>query len=111
MNTSASPRICPPDNWTKGSSNSPQENEPRAIRWATRTLARAFNDPDWGKWHYTEGNGSFTACDSPIVLFQADGSPQENQSLTKVTCKRCLAKMRKAGLIEDLRHSEKVISK
>lgn len=98
MSTS-SPRLCPADNWdASAATNSPEENAPRAIRWATRTLSRMFNDPDWGKWHYTEGTGSFTACGKPVVLFAVDGSPQEREDLKRVTCARCLAKMRSAGL-------------
>lgn len=99
MSGNTRPRLCPTDNWDSGSDrNSADENAPRAIRWATRTLSRMFNDPDWGKWHYTEGNGSFTACGEPVVLFAVDGSPQEKVDLKKVTCKRCLARMHKAGL-------------
>lgn len=60
-----------------------------------------FNDPVWGKWHYTEGSGSFTACGSPVVLWAVDGSPEEKDNLGKVTCKRCLALMRKAGVHSD----------
>ena len=49
-----------------------EEDDPRAIRWATRWLHRDFS-PDWTKWHYTEGNGSFTSCDDRWTT----GSPSE----------------------------------
>ena len=99
VSASATTRLCRPDNWDSGTARSSvEENAPRAIRWATRTLSRLFNDPDWGKWHYTEGNGSFTACGEPVVIFAVDGSPQEKDDLKKVTCKRCLSKMRKTGV-------------
>ena len=88
-------RLCPPDNWDAfAAQNTDAENAPRATRWATRTLASRFHDPDWGKWHYTEGNGAFTACGQPVVLFAVDGSPEENDDLAKITCKRCLSKIR-----------------
>ncbi len=78
MSTNTSSRLCPPDNWNSGTEiNSVEENAPRSIRWATRTLSRMFNDPEWGKWHYTEGNGSFTACGQAVIIFAVDGSPQE----------------------------------
>lgn len=60
-----------------------------------------FNTPAWGKWHYTEGNGGFSACGLPIVIFAVDGSPEERDNLGKVTCKHCLAKMRKEGVLND----------
>lgn len=87
-------RLCCADNWDGSSKlNSPEENAPRAIRWATRTLSRMFNDPDWGRWHYTEGSGGFTACGRPVVLFAVDGSPEERHNLGAITCRSCLAKM------------------
>jgi len=77
-------RLCTQDNW-----NSVLDDpSPRSVRWATRTLSRAFNDPDWGKWHYTEGNGAFTACGVAVVPFMVDGSPQEGD-LKRITCRRC----------------------
>lgn len=88
-----SPRICGPDNWPP----SPEAPSPRAVRWATRTLSSQFNDPNWGKWHYTEGNGCFTACGQAVQLFLVDGSPQEHR-LDKVNCRRCLATMKRAGV-------------
>jgi hypothetical protein len=57
-----------------------------------------FNDPDWGKWHYTEGNGYFTACGQAVVPFEVDGSPQEG-GLGKITCRHCKAKLKRAGLV------------
>ena len=83
-------RICPDDNWTKGF-RSEEEGGPRAIRWATRMLERMFS-PDWTKWHYTEGDGSQTACRVPVQLFTLDGSPQERE-VNYVNCKRCLHAM------------------
>ena len=87
------PRLCRKDNWGQVL----DDPAPRAVRWATRLVSRLFNEPDWGKWHYTEGNGSFTACGQPVVLFEVDGSPQEH-SVDRVTCRRCLAKMRHAAV-------------
>ena len=84
------PRICPDDNWTSGF-RSEEEDGPRAIRWATRTLERMFS-PDWTKWHYTEGDGSQTACRLPVQLFTLDGSPQERE-VEHINCKRCLNAM------------------
>ena len=83
-------RICPDDNWAKGF-RSEEEDGPRAIRWATRMLERMFS-PDWTKWHYTEGDGSQTACRVPVQLFTLDGSPQERE-VNYVNCKRCLRAM------------------
>ena len=77
-------RLCTQNNWNSVLG----DPAPRAVRWASRTLLRAFNDPDWGKWHYTEGNGSFTACGKAVVPFMVDGSPQEGD-LQRITCKRC----------------------
>lgn len=88
-----SQRICPPDNWDKVLG----DPEPRAIRWARRSLAREFNDPDWSKWHYTEGNGVFTACSRPVLLCTVDGSPQES-GLSKVECLACLKAMAKVSV-------------
>lgn len=53
--------------------------------------------PNWSAWHYTEGNGFFTACGSSVVPFAVDGSPMERE-VSGVRCRLCLAKMRKAGL-------------
>ncbi|MFK4706214.1 hypothetical protein ABIC83_003053 [Roseateles asaccharophilus] len=89
----ATARLCSEDNWDQVL----DDPAPRAVRWATRTLVRQFNDPDFGKWHYTEGNGNFTACDQPVVLSLIDGSPEESD-LGAVTCKRCLSKMRRLQL-------------
>lgn len=86
-------RLGPKDNWV-GSISDP---EPRAIRWAARD--DRFSNPVWSKWHYTEGSGTFSACGWPVILFEVDGSPEEFADLSQVTCKRCLAKMRKAGLV------------
>ncbi len=79
-----SQHLCREDNW----SSVLDDPAPRSVRWATRTLSSRFNDPDWGKWHYTEGNGSFTACGEVVRLFMVDGSPQEG-GLREITCKRC----------------------
>lgn len=81
-------RLCGDDCWT-GVIDDPA---PRAIRWARRELARE-KSPAWSKYHYTEGNGLFTACGGPVVLFGADGSPQEHE-LGRVDCNRCLARMK-----------------
>jgi hypothetical protein len=66
-------RLCQADNWTQVL----DDPAPRAVRWATRVLRSRFGEPDWGRWHYTEGNGAFTACCAPVVPFHVDGSPQE----------------------------------
>lgn len=81
-------RLCQDDNWTRVL----DDPAPRAVRWAVRDIQRRFT-PDWSKWHYTEGNGSFTACGEAVVPFAVDGSPEEEE-VAKVTCKRCLAKMK-----------------
>lgn len=73
-----------------------EEDDPRAIRWATRWLHRDFS-PDWTKWHFTEGKGAFTACGEAIQIFTMDGSPQEGQ-LQRINCKRCLGVMRRNGI-------------
>lgn len=79
-------RLCQDDNWTHVLDNP----APRSVRWASRTLARALNEPDWGKWHYTEGNGFFTACGEVVKPFLVDGSPEEG-GLARITCRRCKA--------------------
>lgn len=58
-------------------------------------VERMFS-PDWTKWHYTEGDGSQTACRIPVQLFTLDGSPQEREVLY-VNCKRCRAAMARSG--------------
>ena len=85
-------RVCGEENWAGCENHSPAETEPRAVRWARRYLKRAFN-PDWSKWHYTEGNGLHTACGRPVVLFEIDGSPQEH-GVGKVNCKLCLRQLK-----------------
>lgn len=82
-------KLCQSDNW----GSVLDDPAPRAVRWATRSLTRMFGDPDWSKWHYTEGNGGFTACGRVVIPFQVDGSPQEER-LAKVNCRRCRAKMK-----------------
>jgi hypothetical protein len=60
---------------------SPHESgEPQAVRWASRLK---FHDPDWGKWHATDGSCTFTACGQVVRLFEVDGSPQHDE-LNKV---------------------------
>lgn len=94
MTEATFPKLCRRDNWNEPILDDPA---PRAVRWATRI--KMF-DPDWGKWHYTEGNGSFTACGEVVRLFEVDGSPQENR-LAKVDCRRCKAKMAVAGIASE----------
>jgi len=86
-------RICRSDNWT-GVQDDPS---PRAVRWAIRELRRTMS-PDWTAWHYTEGNGVFTACGAPVIPFVVDGSPMEGE-VDRVTCRRCMSKMRSVELI------------
>lgn len=90
--TDPSARLCCDDNWTQVL----DDPAPRAVRWAVRVLPSRFNEPDWGKWHYTEGNGAFTACNMPVVAFAVDGSPQEAPT-KQVSCQRCLRKMQAAS--------------
>lgn len=73
------------------------EDDPRAVRWATRMLQR-LADPDWSKWHFTEGRGLFTACGEPVQIFTIDGSPQEG-ALSKINCLRCQAAMNRSGVM------------
>jgi hypothetical protein len=80
-------RLCSPDTWDSVL----DDPAPRAIRWAVRDNKQLFA-PEWSKWHYTEGNGLFTACSLAVVPFGVDGSPEE-KDLRAVTCKRCLKKM------------------
>lgn len=82
-------KLCQQDNWTSVL----DDPAPRAVRWATRKLERMFSSPDWTMWHYTEGNGAFTACSRPVVPFEVDGSPQDGE-LDQVTCRVCRAKMK-----------------
>lgn len=81
-------RLCRDDNWTQVL----DDPAPRAVRWALREVLRKFS-PDWTKWHYTEGNGSFTACGEVVVPFRVDGSPQESE-LRDINCGRCLSRMK-----------------
>lgn len=93
-------RLCQEDNWNRVL----DDPAPRAVRWAVRNIERRFT-PDWSKWHYTEGNGAFTACGEAVVPFAVDGSPQE-QEVSRVTCNRCLRKMQSANT-EAMRHAAK----
>ena len=79
-------RLCGIDAWTEIMG----DPAPRAVRWAKRELR---GEVEWTRWHYTEGNGLFTACGMPVQLFTADGSPAE-AALTKVDCRRCQACMK-----------------
>lgn len=72
-----------------------EEDAPRAVRWATRSLNRDFS-PDWSKWHFTEGSGSFTACGEVVQLFTMDGSPEDGR-VQKINCRRCLGVMQRNG--------------
>lgn len=83
-------RLCREDAWTNVDPADP-EVQPRAVRWASRMLERMFQ-PDWSKWHYTEGNGLHTACDQPVQLMLVDGSPQVSD-ISKISCKKCLKAM------------------
>jgi len=77
-------RLCREDNWDLVFS----DPVPRAVRWSRRQ--DRFSNPVWTKWHYTEGNGAFTACGQAVVLFEVDGSPQE-MDLSQVNCRHCRA--------------------
>lgn len=89
-------RITTEDNWAHGQDRG-TEDAPRSVRWAIR-MKEALHEPDWSKWHYTEGSGFHTACHLNVVPFEVDGSPQE-ASLGKINCKRCLGVMRKHGVL------------
>lgn len=81
--------ICPPAN----SSDVIGDPNPRAIRWSTGYSESQFRET-WTKWHYTDGNGSFTACGAPIVLGRGPSTFPEERDVERVNCRRCLAKMR-----------------
>ena len=83
-------QICPPDNWSKVLDNP----APRAIRWAH--TEDVFRNVKWTKWHYTEGNGFFTACRRPVVPWVVDGSPEE-RPVDAVSCRLCRARMAAAA--------------
>lgn len=87
-------RILGDENWKGCESHTEEEGAPRAVRWATRSLQRLLSLA-WSKWHYTEGNGLHTACGHPVVLFGADGSPQE-APIDKINCKHCLKVVKRA---------------
>ena len=87
-------RLCGPSAWE----GVLDDSSPRAVRWASETGRDIFADPKWSKWHWTEGNGLFTACGQAVLLFTADGSPAEG-AIEKVNCKRCRAQMAKHGLL------------
>lgn len=89
----AAPRLCADEVWTEVV----DDPSPRAIRWASETGRDIFADPRWSKWHWTEGNGLFTACGQAVLLFTADGSPAEGP-VAHVNCRRCRAKMARAGV-------------
>lgn len=95
VQSNGAPRLCREDNWTG------QVLEPAAfsVRWANRRIESRF-DWDWSKWHYSEGNGSFTACGRPVLVGATDGPmfPQTFPTLEKVTCRACLAKMAMYGI-------------
>lgn len=78
-------RLCCDDAWT----DVLDDPAPRSVRWAKREV---HGDVQWTRWHYTEGNGLFTACGMPVQIFTADGSPQFSD-LADVDCLRCLDSM------------------
>jgi hypothetical protein len=88
------PRLCVPDNWSHVS----DDPAPRAVRWARR--ADMFSNPAWTKWHYTEGNGFFTACKEVVVPFEVDGSPQECDT-DRVNCKKCRSAIRRLAAVAE----------
>lgn len=77
--------FCRTENWTLVMG----DPSPRAVRWARRE--DRMGGMCWTKWHYTEGNGAFTACGSVVALFTCDGSPQEGD-VVQVNCSRCLSR-------------------
>jgi hypothetical protein len=86
-------RLCQDDNWDAVLG----DPSPRAIRWSTGEVRGRFEEI-WSKWHYTEGNGAFTACRRPILINVGPTTfPEENEDLHKVKCRQCLAAMKKAG--------------
>jgi hypothetical protein len=79
-------RLCVEDNWHQVL----DDPAARSVRWARRV--DRFNNQIWTKWHYTEGNGAFTACGESVVPFETDGSPEE-RDLVQIDCRRCLSRM------------------
>lgn len=76
-------------NWDGFVPDDLETGKPEAVRWATRETR---HEPDWTKWHATDGRVAFTACGRPIVPFVVDGSPEFNE-ITRVNCHRCKVKM------------------
>lgn len=74
------------ENWTGFVPCSQETGEPQAVRWANRLK---YHDPDWGKWHATDGSCTFTACGQVVRLYEVDGSPQ-HEDLSKVNCRHCV---------------------
>lgn len=74
-----------PDNWHGFVPDARESGEPEAVRWASRLK---YHDPDWGKWHVTDGSGTFTACGLVVRLFEVDNSPQRGE-LVRVNCRHC----------------------
>lgn len=81
------------ENWKRFTPDSYETGEPEAVRWASRLV---MNDPDWSKWHATDGSGAFTACGQLVRPFLVDGSPQHKDAKA-VNCRRCLAVMKRAS--------------
>lgn len=72
------------------------KTEPHAVRWATR---RVRNERQYTAWHYTE-DASFTACGLPIMLAVETILP-EVEEVEYVTCRRCLAILKRRKVKSD----------
>lgn len=88
------PRLCREDNWGEVL----DDPAPRAVRWSTGRV-HLFSEV-FTRWHYTEGNGAFTACGRPVQI-NAEGAhttfPEQGE-LGKVNCRLCLARMDDEGV-------------
>jgi hypothetical protein len=85
------PRLGPVTNWE----GEHPRAAPRAIRWVAQLHQRW---QAWSAWHWTEGNGTFTACGQPIAGVSASASPTEG-ALDQITCAACLARMVSFGVV------------
>lgn len=77
--------LCP-ENWDDAIG----DGGPMAVRWATRHDS-VFRSPRWGRWHYTEGDWSHTACGSLVV----DGGHEMSDAMDKINCRWCKLKWQK----------------
>lgn len=87
-------RICRAANWENLST---VDVTPRAVRWqkasSSKELRKKLKSPT--KWHYTEGNGKFSACGLPVG-FASDGQSTYPQigEIAAIDCENCCRKMK-----------------